>query len=146
VRKTAALAIGLFGLAAGSTGAEAEGVEVLVNGVRDARGHILVAVCPPQDFLRLRCPYNASAPARPGTLVVRVAGVPPGTYAVQAWHDENDHGRLTRDWLGIPREGVGFSRDPSLLLGPPGFNDAEFPVGPGGGQAALRLRYLKGQN
>jgi hypothetical protein len=43
-RKAAALAVGLFGLAAGSTRAEAGGVEVLVSGVRDARGYVLVTL------------------------------------------------------------------------------------------------------
>jgi uncharacterized protein (DUF2141 family) len=102
--------MGLFGLLAGTTRARAENVEVAVNGVRDARGHVVVAVCPRQDFLHPHCPYNASAPARPGTTIVRVTGVPPGTYAVQAWHDERDRGRLTRDWLGIPHEARTLSR------------------------------------
>ncbi len=140
----AAFVASLLGLAAGAIHAEAETVEVRVNGVRDARGHVMVAVCSRQDFLHPHCPYNASAPARPGTVVVHVTGVPPGTYAVQAWHDDADRGHLTRDWLGIPREGVGFSRDPSLLLGPPSFDDAEFQLGPGGERAALSLHYLKG--
>jgi uncharacterized protein (DUF2141 family) len=118
-------------------------VEVVVAGVRDGRGHVRVAVCTRTEFLSERCARNGMAPARPGTVVVIVTGVPPGTYAVQAWHDENDNGRIDRDWLGIPREGVGFSQDPPLLLGPPSFGGCAFQVGPDGGRATLRLRYLK---
>jgi uncharacterized protein (DUF2141 family) len=140
----AALALGLLAMTTGMPRAESGVIEVLVGGVRDARGHVLAAVCTRQDFLRPHCLYNGSAPAQPGTVVVRVTGVPPGAYAVQAWHDDGDRGHLSRDWLGIPREGVGFSRDPALLLGPPSFGSAEFTVGPGGGRAMLKLRYLKG--
>ena len=119
-------------------------VETVVSGVRDGRGHVLVAVCTRQDFLREHCAYNGSAPAQPGTVVVRVGGVPPGTYAVQAWQDENDNGRIDRNLLGIPREGIGFSRDAPIRLGPPSFEDAQFEVGPNGGQTTLKLRYLRG--
>ena len=118
-------------------------VEVLVAAVHSGQGRVQVAVCAQGEFLSRHCIYNGAAPARPGTVMVTVTGVPPGTYAVQAGHDENDNGHIDRDWLGIPREGVGFSRDPPLLLGPPGFGDCAFQVGPDGGQAALKLRYLR---
>lgn len=123
-------------------GPDAGVVEVAVGGVRDGRGHVRVAVCPPREFLTERCAHNGRAPARPGTVVVRVPGVPPGTYAVQAWHDEGDTGRIGRNVLGIPREGVGFSRDAPFRFGPPRFADAAFEVGPAGGRTALTLRYL----
>lgn len=117
-------------------------VEVVVHGVRDGRGHVLVAVCHQWDFLQERCEYNGVAEARQGTVTVHVENVPAGIYAVQAWHDANDNGRLERNIVGIPREGVGFSRDPSFSLGPPRFGSASFAVGVRGGQTALTLRYL----
>ena len=36
-----------------------------VDNVRNARGKVLVAVCPQAKFLKEDCPYNAEAPARP---------------------------------------------------------------------------------
>jgi uncharacterized protein (DUF2141 family) len=45
------------------------------------------------------------APAYPGTVTVRVTGVAPGNYAVQAFHDENDNLVIDRTILGLPREG-----------------------------------------
>lgn len=133
----------LTGTLGGHARAEPGVVEVEVNGVRDARGHVLVAVCDRQEFLGRHCRLNGSAEARPGSVLVRVAGVPPGTYAVQAWHDENDNGRIDRDLLGIPREGIGFSRDAPVRFGPPSFGDAQFDVGDGGGRTRLKLRYFK---
>ena len=119
-------------------------VEVEVSGVRAGRGHILVAVCTQAEFLQERCGFNGSTEAQPGTATVRVAGVPPGRYAVQAWHDENDNGRIKRDFLGIPSEGIGFSRNAPIRLGPPSFEDAAFTVEAGGARTALKLRYFKG--
>jgi len=137
------LSLLLVGIAPGRAGAEPGAVEVEVVGVRNGHGHVLAALCDRREFLGKRCRLNGSAEARPGSVLVRITGVPPGTYAVQAWHDENDNGRIDRDMLGIPREGIGFSRDAPIRFGPPSFEDARFDVGDDGGRTALRLRYFK---
>jgi uncharacterized protein (DUF2141 family) len=50
--------------------------------------------------------------------------VEPGHYAVAALHDENGNGVLDKNWLGMPNEGSGFSRDATGSWGPPDFDDA----------------------
>ena len=136
------LLIVLLGLGlARAAWAEPGAVVVTVSGVRSSSGHILVAICDRNDFLHETCPYHGRAPASPGSVVVRVAGVPAGTYAAQAFHDENDNGKIDRTFLGIPTEGIGFSNDARMHLGPPSFDDAAFALGPSGGAIGLSLRY-----
>lgn len=53
--------------------------------------------------------------------------IPPGTYALAVVHDENMDGKLATNWLGIPREGYGFSNDAQGTLGAPSFDAASFP-------------------
>ena len=38
--------------------------------------------------------------------------VPPGTWAVQAFHDEAQKGQVTYNMFGMPDGGIGFSNDP----------------------------------
>ncbi len=116
-------------------------LQVVVTNVRNANGLIQVGICPALLFLTETCPYNASAPAVPGTTTVRVE-VPEGTWAAQVYHDENSNEQVDRDLLGIPTEGIGFSRNPPFRFGPPSFEDARFALTPGGGQITLRLRYF----
>ena len=52
--------------------------------------------------------------------------IPPGTYALAVIHDENMNGKIDADWLGIPKEGYGFSNDVKALLGTPSFSAASF--------------------
>jgi uncharacterized protein (DUF2141 family) len=52
--------------------------------------------------------------------------IPPGTYALAVFHDENMNGKLDTIWLGIPTEGYGFSNDVKALLGSPSFSAASF--------------------
>jgi uncharacterized protein (DUF2141 family) len=73
--------------------------------------------------------------------VVIVHDVPPGIYAVVAWHDRNDNGKVDQNWLGIPQEGVGFSNDPALGLRGPRFSDSAIEVGPGGAVVDVHLKF-----
>jgi uncharacterized protein (DUF2141 family) len=135
----AALAGGLL-LAAGA--APTTFLDVVVSNVRKAKGHVLVAVCPAAEFLSAHCPYVGKAPAHPDTVMVRVVGIPPGTYAVQVFQDENDNLAIDRNLIGLPKEGIGFSNDAPFRFGPPSFPDAAITLGPRGGQVVIRLRYL----
>ena len=115
-------------------------LRVEVTGVRDGVGSVRVAVCTADTFLK-ECPYVGSAPAHRGDVVVTVPGVPPGTYAAQAFHDDDGSGRLERPLFGLPRKGFGFSRDAQMSWGPPRFNDAAVTVGPGTAVVTVPLHY-----
>jgi uncharacterized protein (DUF2141 family) len=115
----------LFALAA--AGAMAATVEVHVSGVAAGKGKVNVAVCDRERFLK-QCLYSGSAPAREGDNVIRIAGVPAGSWAVLAYQDENSNDELDRNFVGIPKENYGFSRDARSKFGPPGFDDAAVEV------------------
>jgi uncharacterized protein (DUF2141 family) len=119
-------------------------LDVTVDNVRSDHGRVRVAVCTEREFLSMHCSWIGSAPAQPGAVTVRVAGIPPGVYAVEAYQDENENRQIDRNLIGMPIEGIGFSRDARFRFGPPRFADAAVTLGPDGGQIRLSLRYLAG--
>ncbi|GAC1336628.1 MAG: DUF2141 domain-containing protein [Acetobacteraceae bacterium] len=121
--------------------ASAASLQVMVAGVRNDTGDVLVAVCSERRFLKESCEYNGRAKARKGDVLVMLE-VPPGTYAVQAYHDEDMNGQVTMNALGLPIEGIGFSNDAPFRFTAPSYRDASFRVGPMGGRIRLTLRYL----
>lgn len=130
-----------------SAAAPATGTLVVdVGNVRNASGRVHVDVCPEALFLKDNCPYAGEAPARPGVTSVVVRGVPAGRYAVQAFHDENANGRVDRALFGIPREGIGFSRDARVVFAPPKWRDAVFDFDGRAGRIALTTRYFLGRS
>ena len=136
--RTLALSGGLIAAMCGGAATAAD-VTVRVLGLRSAEGAIRVAICPEDRFTRAACPYAAAAPAsRPA---VTVAGVPDGVYAVQAFHDEDGDGRLDRRGLR-PSEGLAFSNDAPMRMGPPRFRDAAVRVR-GNGMLTLTMRYFE---
>ena len=99
---------------------------VVVEGVRDAQGVVRLDVCGRDAFLGHHCIVSTAVKAQPGAVRVRLPDVPEGEYAIQAYHDRNGDGSVTRNVLGIPTEALGFSRSPPLGLHGPSFSRAAF--------------------
>lgn len=127
--------------AAATTGAP---LVVQVGNVRNARGHVIVAICPQDKFLADNCAISGKVPAHPGVTTVTIEHVPPGEWAAQAFHDENNNGEIDRGIFGIPKEGVGFSRDAKIVMSPPKWRDAVFTHGNAPQTISFSLRYFMG--
>jgi uncharacterized protein (DUF2141 family) len=108
---------------------EAPPLSVVVDGVLDSEGYVRIDVCTQDTFLGRKCETSGAAPAQKGATQVVLTHLPPGVYAIQAFHDRNDDGRLNRGPLGLPLEEVGFSRSPPLGLHGPSFQRAAFVHG-----------------
>ena len=128
----------LTALAAASTAAaDGAAIELRIDNIRSGRGRIKVGVYAPG---RRHVAERFVAPA-PGSRSLTLA-IPPGSYAIMLYHDENGNGRLDRGMLGIPTEGYAFSNDAPVRLGPPSFAAMEIRVPPGGTtRTAVRMRY-----
>ena len=57
-------------------------------------------------------------------LLTTFENLSPGSYAVSAFHDANGDDEFNRNFVGMPVEGFGFSRNPEARTGPPEFSDA----------------------
>jgi uncharacterized protein (DUF2141 family) len=67
--------------------------------------------------------------------------LPDGQYAVRFIHDENSNEKLDTNFIGIPKEGFGFSNDAFGRFGPKDFEEWLFPVA-GDTKISLSTRYL----
>lgn len=119
-------------------------VDVKFEQVRNAKG--LIRACltrEPRYFPHCEADpaaHKLSIPAAPGA-TLSFTNVPPGDYAIAALHDENQDGKVNMA-LGIPREGVGFSRSPRLKFSAPKFAAVRFPVAAEPVTMAIRLQYF----
>ncbi|MGJ3648580.1 DUF2141 domain-containing protein [Sphingomonas sp. GlSt437] len=72
---------------------------------------------------------------------IEIDGLPHGDYAAAVIHDENSNNRLDT-FMGIPREGFGFSRNPPIHFGPPRFTAARFTINGDREDQDIKMRYL----
>jgi len=118
-------------------------LHVAVDNVRDRTGRVHVDLCTQKQFLKT-CPITADAAAHIGQSTVTLTGLKPGRYAAQVYYDQNGNGKIDRALFGIPKEGVGFSNDAKIRLGPPKWDEAFFDYDGQERTIRLKLRYFSG--
>ncbi len=125
------LALAALSALAFTTGAsQAADLTVKVTGAKSTQGAVNVALFTSADgwtktekmFKGERLPA-----ALPKTVLV-FKDVPPGRYALSAYHDENGNEKLDTNMVGLPVERYGFSRDARGRMGPPSFDEAVIDV------------------
>lgn len=69
-----------------------------------------------------------------------ISDLPTGKYAIAAFADINQNGKLDRSFIGKPSEPYGFSNDARHLFGPPDFNEASFELQDAAVSQSIQLR------
>jgi uncharacterized protein (DUF2141 family) len=120
-------------------------IHVDVEGLRSDRGQVVCALYSsadgfPKDANKVRAHTQSAASGRRG--VCDFTGLPPGTYAVALFHDENSNGKLDTNFMGVPREGTGASNNAKGHLGPPKFSDAAFHFSSGRLELKVKVNYF----
>jgi uncharacterized protein (DUF2141 family) len=112
------------------TGARAADLTVTVDGIRNASGFVSAGIFNSESSFPKAAEALASVrvKAMPGSFGFTMHSLPPGRYAVVAYHDENANGQLDFDPIGQPAEGYGVSNDARNPAAPPEFAKAAFEV------------------
>jgi len=118
-------------------------LSVELTGLRSTRGVVMLCLtAKPANFPDCKARADArflTVPASAGT--VTFADVSAGRWAIAAVHDQDGDGKLDT-LLGVPREGIGFSRNPRLGWGPPSFDSSAVTLSGADRVERVRLRYF----
>ena len=118
-------------------------VEVSITGLRNMKGQILVCLTTnpkafpdcSKDKASVRLAVKATDAGH-----FKVAAPVPGTYAIAVVHDENSNNKMDVA-IFLPKEGFGFSRNPTITVGPPSFKSASFAV-TGDTAQSIKMKYM----
>ena len=132
-------------MAHGETGAMEQGeLTVRFEGLRSEKGLIRACLTRNPKFYpdceKDPAALKQSISARKDA-VLTFSHVVPGDYALVVLHDENSNGKVDT-MLGIPREGVGFSRDAPIRFGPPKWDAVRFHVPNGPSATSVTFKYF----
>lgn len=132
-------------LGAQSTPASTSLIRISIGGLRSDKGQVVCALfSSAADFPKN--PVKAVATTKSnishGQAVCEFSGTVPGRYAISTFHDENSNGKLDRNFIGIPREGVGASNNAIGHFGPPKFDDAAFLYSGGVLDLKITITYI----
>lgn len=134
----------LFALLWTLSAADGAVLRVEVNGLRNDQGVVHCELFRRADGFPNKpdkARARVKAEIKEKSALCEFANVSPGTYAVAAFHDEKETGKLEKTFLGIPKEGVGVSNDVSGHWGRPNFDQSKFEIGAEDTHITLRIRY-----
>jgi uncharacterized protein (DUF2141 family) len=144
---TSAWVAGLIALTGTVASAEPSqpGIHVEILGIRNSMGAVACALFEsadgfPTEFLRFASNLMM-VKVRATKATCNFEDISPGTYAIAAIHDENRDGKLESNWMGVPKEGYGFSNNAKGTLGPPSFEAASFSYNGQGLNITITLEY-----
>jgi uncharacterized protein (DUF2141 family) len=138
------LALALAFGAAIAAGAQSPGkLNVSVAGVRNDNGSVRCGLYSSANGFREpgREMRGAVAPIKNGQATCVFNGVPAGTYAIAVFHAEHNETQMETGLFGKPKQGYGFSNNPSSTFGPPGFASAAFAYKGGALNLPVQLSY-----
>jgi uncharacterized protein (DUF2141 family) len=111
--------------------AQTGSIRITVEGVANDRGQIGVLLFKTESGFpgdHTKAYRQQLVPAGNKTYEFRFDGIPYGTYAVSAMHDENMNLKVDTNFVGIPREGNGVSNNVRPAMRAPRFSEAIFEL------------------
>jgi uncharacterized protein (DUF2141 family) len=95
-----------------------------IHGLNNNNGHVLLELSNAKEAVVAGRTRNISN----NRCIIVIDSLKPGMYSFKFFHDENKNEKLDTNWLGIPKEGFGFSNNPSMNFGPPSFEKTIFEL------------------
>lgn len=125
-------------------GASSGEMTVEISGLRNQKGLVCIALFDnavgfPADAskaIKNNC-YRVASTVQ----LVSLGSLKAGRYAMSLLHDENADQKLNTGFLGIPREGIGFSRNPRIRRQLK-FEETSFEFQPNGNPVKVMMRYF----
>lgn len=106
-----------------------EGIKIEISNLRNNKGFVLVSLFkngegyPNEPGKAFR---KAKLAIRDKKVTITFPELPSASYAIAILHDENGDEKMNKNFMGLPKEGYGFSNNASGVFGPPGYNKASF--------------------
>lgn len=104
-------------------------VKVVIEGVRSDKGKIVLAVFKDQEGFKMKKPIKRielkKSDLKENEVVLNLN---PGTYGISVLDDENINNKMDYNFMGIPKEGFGFSNYYHKGLSKPHFDKFKFEI------------------
>lgn len=122
-------------------------LNINIAGLMSTRGQVCLSLynraeyfpMQPEKSVRNQCVKITKLPIQ-----VSFKDLAPGNYAVAVLHDANGNGKFDRNFIGLPTEGFGFSRNPVLIIKAPTFDQSVIKLASPITNISILLRYLPG--
>ena len=115
----------------GSLSLFAHTLTVEISNIENNNGQILIGLYNQSEgFTEVDAVYKKGllSTLNNGIFTYTFTDIPDGDYAVSLFHDENSNSELDTNFIGIPKEGYGFSNNVRPTFRPATFDEAKFTL------------------
>lgn len=92
-------------------------------------GDLSTGIFVEDNFLKIgKQTYSKVSPVSASTMEIIYDNIPSGEYAFVAFQDVDRNDKLQTNFIGYPKEPVGFSNNAKIVFGPPSFSDAKVKI------------------
>ncbi|WP_052444218.1 DUF2141 domain-containing protein [Flammeovirga sp. OC4] len=114
-------------------------IELKVEGLRNTKGHILIQVVD-KDLSSI---VELKEKVVEDVVEISIPDIKPGIYGIRICHDEDNNDEMTSNWIGIPKEGFGYSWDKTVKMKEPDFEEYAFTLEKDNdAKVNIKLQYL----
>lgn len=110
--------------------AQTSKVIVQVENVNVKKGGVVsTGIFVEKNFLKIgKQTYSKVLAVTGNTMEIIYDNIPAGEYAFVAFQDVDGNNQLQTNFIGYPKEPVGFSNNARIVFGPPSFKDAKVKI------------------
>ena len=123
----------------------AQTLTVEITNIKSKKGKIAVAVFKNnEDFIKEKPYFDNSyskADLKCGTMKIKLK-LKPGVYGITVLDDKNNDGKMEYNFIGMPREGYGFSNFTDRVLRRPEFKKFDFLIGENDKTVYVKMKYF----
>ncbi len=119
-----------------------DSLTIIVKKVRNDKGVLRATLFKQEVDYMTNFTTNKVVNAATGEVTLTFDHLSIGEYAITIMHDENNNNKLDSNFIGIPKEGTGFSNDASALFGPPSWGKAKFKWNRDSKPQTITLKYF----
>src|SRR5579885_2937048 len=130
-----ALAAALTLMPIASFATDTANLSVTITGLNNDKGVVRIALFNSEKTYKEKAAAAANVAFKKAAVTISgqqatytFADVPYGTYAIKAFHDEDNSGKIAKNAFGMPLMQYGFSNNVRPKFGPASFDKAKFDV------------------
>ncbi len=116
-----------------------------ITGIRSTKGKIMIAVFKDNEGFDKMTPFKRfffdKKQLAGGNMSVAIK-LTPGTYGLSLLDDEDSNGKMEKNFIGLPKEGFGFSDFYLSGLKRPKYDDFKVELTKDQGTTNIKLRYM----
>lgn len=122
-----------------------QNTHVMISGIRSEKGQIILNVFKDDESYNKEKVFKKMVfekKAITSGLMVIACDLAPGTYGITLIDDENKDAELNKSFIGIPKEGFGFSNFFMEKMKKPAFDDFKIVVKSQDNKISIKVKYM----